>query len=143
MDVKTKEVKKEDRALKFEGMIGGVLRKITPEAMLHPVCFAVSFLLSRSVLLGSIAPFGLSASGALGTSNGSVCGILGACLGYITMIDSINSLKYIACVILIYTAHFVFNGMSLSKSKIFVAFSYFDFQYASFSSESPEPTQRV
>ncbi len=123
MDVKNTDVKKEGKFLQIEKVLKSVMERITPDALLHPVCFVVSFLLSKSVLLGSIAPFGLSTSGALGASPGSVCGLLGACLGYITMLDSINSLKYVACIILIYTAHFVFNGLTMAKSKVFAAMS--------------------
>lgn len=123
MDVKQTDVKKEGGLRQFEKLIRAIGERITPDAFMHPLCFVISFLLAKSILLGSIAPFGLSASGALGAKRGSVCALLGACLGYITMLDRINSLKYLACVILIYTAHFVFSGMTVAKSKVFAAMS--------------------
>lgn len=123
MDVKNTDVKKESKVERVEGLLKALMEKITPDVLSHPVCFLFSLLLAKSVLLGSIAPFGLSASGALGTRKGSLWGLLGACLGYITVIDRVNSLKYIACIILIYTAHFVFSEMEISKSKIFLALS--------------------
>ena len=119
MDVK-KEVKTK---LTLNRAINLVKEKIPPAFIVYPLNFLVSFILSRGVILGASAPFGLAVSAALGIRRGTIFGLLGATLGYLSMIDVINSLKYIACIILIYTAHFVFADTSFSKKRTFAPIS--------------------
>ncbi len=98
--------------------------KKLPLALLpYPLCFGIAFLFSRAIFFGSIAPFGLAISAALGNSSYSLFGLLGATFGYLSVLDKINSLKYIACIILIFTAHFVFSGTSLPKKQLFTPLS--------------------
>ncbi|MBQ5778263.1 MAG: hypothetical protein IIV97_05560, partial [Oscillospiraceae bacterium] len=100
------------------------IRKSIPKSPLAAMAnLFSSFLLSRGVLLGAIAPFGLSASAAHHTGRFMLWRLLGAIAGYISVSGKINSLKYIACIILIFTAHFVFDGTSLSKKRGFVLLS--------------------
>ncbi len=115
MDVK-KEVKTKLTLSRITELIKA---KIPPGFILYPINFFAAFLLSRGIILGSSAPFGLSASAVLGNRRGTLFGLLGATLGYLSIIDRINSLKYIACIILIYTAHFVFSDTALSKKRMF------------------------
>ncbi|MBE6964789.1 MAG: hypothetical protein E7441_01995 [Ruminococcaceae bacterium] len=115
MDVK-KEVKQK---LTLKEIPSLVKEKIPPAFIVYPLNFFVSFLLSRGVILGTSAPFGLAVSAVLGMRRGTLFGLLGATLGYLSIIDVINSLKYIACIVLIYTAHFVFADTSLSKKRAF------------------------
>ncbi len=96
---------------------------ISPAIILCPANFIFSFLLSRATFLGETAPFGLAASAALGVSRFSLFGLLGAILGYISLFNKINSLKYIACIILIFTANFVFSDTYLSKKRFFAPLS--------------------
>ncbi|MBQ5777905.1 MAG: SpoIIE family protein phosphatase, partial [Oscillospiraceae bacterium] len=80
---------------------------------------------ARATLFGSISPFGLAVAGACGVSRYTLPALLGATLGYLSVSGSINSLKYIASIILIFTAHFVFSGTSLSKKRLFTPLSVF------------------
>lgn len=119
MDVK-KEVKSQ---LLFSKIAKVGKAKISPSFFLYPANFAAAFILSRGVVLGAAAPFGLAASAVLGSRRGSLFGLLGAVLGYMSILDRINSLKYIACIILIFTAHFVFADTSISKKRAFAPMS--------------------
>lgn len=116
MDVKNKE----KAPAVFKKTVKALKTRISPTLLIYPANFAVAFLLSRGVVLGSASPFGLAASAVVGRAeHGTVFGLLGAVFGYLSIIDRINSLKYIACIILIFTAHFVFSGTSISKSRSF------------------------
>lgn len=116
MDVKNK--KKAPAAI--ERTVTALRSQFPPSLLIYPANFAVTFLLSRGVILGSASPFGLAASAVVGgAERGTVFGLLGAVFGYLSIIDRINSLKYIACIILIFTAHFVFSGTSISKNRSF------------------------
>ena len=115
MDVK-KEIKTK---IPLSGIINLAKEKIPPAFIVYPLNFFVSFILSRGVILGTSAPFGLAVSAAFGMRRGTLFGLLGATLGYLSIIDVINSLKYIACIILIYTAHFVFADTLFSKKPVF------------------------
>ncbi len=97
--------------------------KLPLHLLSYPAVFATSFILSRAVFLGGSAPFGLAVSAALGAGKYSLLGLLGATFGYLSVFEEINSLKYIACLILVFTAHFVFSGTSLVRKKYFVPFS--------------------
>ncbi len=92
----------------------GVIKNI-----IYPLNFITSYIISQGVLLGGTSPFGLAFSAATGSYRASVFSLIGATLGYLSVLDKINSLKYIACIILIYTAHFVFKGTNLVKSRLF------------------------
>ncbi len=91
----------------------------------YPKNFALGFLLSRGIILSEAAPFGIAFCAACGTSRGSIWALLGATFGYLTILDYVNSLKYIACIILTYTAHFVFKDTFLTKSPLFSPLSVF------------------
>ncbi|MBR5543807.1 MAG: SpoIIE family protein phosphatase [Oscillospiraceae bacterium] len=111
MDVKTKR--------KLKNIFSAFTEKIPVKTFLYPLRFVSAFLLSRGIILGSAAPFGLAASAAFSSGSHALWGLLGTTLGYLSVFDYINSLKYIACVILIFTAHFVFEGTSIYKSRLF------------------------
>jgi len=115
MDVKKESIKPSVVKKATESII----KKFPLSALSYPAHFAVAFLLSRAIILGAAAPFGLAASAVLSKKGGAVFALIGAAIGYLSVIDNINSLKYIACIILIYTAHFVFSDTSLSKSRLF------------------------
>ncbi len=120
MDVKNK---KKPPAV-FEKTAIALRTWLSPTLLIYPVNFAATFLLSRGVILGSASPFGLAASAVVGgAERGTVFGLLGAVFGYLSVIERINSLKYIACIILIFTAHFVFSGTSISKKRSFAPIS--------------------
>ena len=95
------------------------------KTLIYPVNFVAAYIISQGIILGSTSPFGLAFSAASGAAQGSVFALLGTTLGYLSVLDKINSLKYIACIILIYTAHFVFKGTSLSRKRFFAPCSVF------------------
>ncbi|MBQ2840934.1 MAG: SpoIIE family protein phosphatase [Oscillospiraceae bacterium] len=114
------DVKKDVKANVFLQNSKNMLKKfLSPHFLMYPVSFFCTFLLSRGVVLGCASPFGLAASAVIGSSKLSLPGLVGAVLGYMSILDRINSLKYIACIILIFTAHFVFSGTSVSKMRSF------------------------
>ncbi len=106
-----------------QSLIQNVFSRISSEAVIktavRPANFIISYVISQGILLGSISPFGLAFSAASAASSGSLFALIGGVFGYLGVLDKINSLKYIACLILIYTAHFVFKGTSLTKSRLF------------------------
>ncbi len=93
--------------------------KAVQKNLIYPALFLSAYLLSQGTILGGTSPFGLAFSAACGSLDGSLFALMGSSLGYLSILDKINSLKYIACIILIYTAHFVFKGTSLTKSRFF------------------------
>lgn len=115
MDVKNKSPQQAHVATLTKSLIS----KLPFSFFRYPSIVLLSFLLARSNFLGASAPFGLASVAALGAGKYSLFGLLGAILGYISVSEKINSLKYIACIILIFTAHFVFSGTSLPKKKLF------------------------
>lgn len=82
--------------------------------------FGAAFLLSRAIIFGEYAPFGIAFSAALGAGNGALFGLLGAVCGYISILHKANGLKYTAICILIYTAGFVFRDTMLCKKRWFM-----------------------
>lgn len=93
--------------------------------LLIPIKFICGFIMSRAVVFGTSAPFGLSFCAAVDNTACAVASLLGTSFGYLTLLDEINSLKYIACAILIFTAHFVFGETSLSRHRLFSPLSVF------------------
>lgn len=115
MDIKRKK-------LLYEQILSPI-SKIPKKMFFYPLRFLFSFLLSRAIILGGYAPFGLSASAALGMGKYGAWGLFGTILGYISVYNYINSLKYIACIILIFTANLVFEGTDLAKKRFFTPLS--------------------
>ncbi len=99
--------------------------KAVRKTLRYPFLFLSAHLLSQGTILGGSAPFGLAFAAACGSLKGSLFALIGSSLGYLGILDKINSLKYIACIILIYTAHFVFKETSLTKSRLFAPCSVF------------------
>lgn len=108
-----------NRGTAFRERIVELKEKIPSYIIRCPVNFLSALFLSRGIILGSAAPFGLAVSAVLSRGYGAVFGLLGSAIGYLSVFDRINSLKYIACIILIFTAHFVFAETSLVKSRLF------------------------
>ena len=115
MDIKRKK-------LLYEQIFSSIL-KVPKKMFFYPLRFLFTFLLSRAIILGGYAPFGLAASAALGIGKYGACGLLGTILGYISVYNYINSLKYIACIILIFTANLVFEGTDLARKRFFTPLS--------------------
>ncbi len=119
MDVKKKSQKKPH----IHTLSKELFSKLSLSLFSYPTVAVVSFLLARSVLLGTSAPFGIAVCAALGSGSLSLLGLVGGIVGYLSVLDQTNSLKYIACMILVFTAHFVFSGTSFSKRKNFTPLS--------------------
>ena len=119
MDIKKKHREKSH----IHTITRDLIKKLPSSIFSYPTAAVLSFVLSRAVFLGSSAPFGLAVTAALGSGNASVFGLLGGAIGYFTIYGKINSLKYIACMILVFTAHFVFSGTSFPKRKYFTPLS--------------------
>lgn len=81
---------------------------------------AAGFLLARAVIFGEYAPFGAAFSAALGAGGSALFGLLGAACGYLSVLQRVNGLKYVAICILIYTAGFVFRDTALGKKRWFM-----------------------
>ncbi len=119
MDVKNKNL----QSLLARGASKAESFLINSGLLIYPLKFAAAFFLSRGTILGSSAPFGIAVGAVCASGRGAVCAMFGAALGYLTILDRVNSLKYIACLILMYTAHFVFSGTELVKKRAFAPMS--------------------
>ena len=102
------------KGIKKEIITREVLKKAAPAigVILRAV---VGFLLARGIIFASYAPFGIAYAAA-----STPIGILGAILGYISILHKANGLKYTAICILIYTASYVFRGTEMCKKRWFM-----------------------
>ena len=82
--------------------------------------FLLAFLLSRAVLFGGYAPFGLGAVAAAGLSLGGLFGFAGSVLSYFYAPEGVDGLKYIAAAILIFSARLVFRDTRFVKKAYFM-----------------------
>ena len=119
MDVKKESPKKPH----IHTLTKELFSKLSLSLFSYPAVAVVSFLLSRSVFLGTSSPFGIAACAAIGAGSYSLPGLVGGIIGYLSVLEQTNSLKYIACMILVFTAHFVFSGTSFTKRKYFTPLS--------------------
>ena len=118
------DVKKERIAKDFQTFAKSLLTSPRAAPFLRlPIKFLGGFIMSRAVIFGRSAPFGLSYCAAGSSVPSAIASLLGASFGYLTLIDEINSLKYIACAILIFTAHFVFSETMFSRHRLFAPLS--------------------
>ena len=117
------DVKNKTATQLIKSKLASLKEKLPPALVLYPLYFISSFLLSRGIVFGAASPFGLAASAFFGARRGSLYGLIGAAIGYLSVMDRINALKYIACIILIFTAHFVFADTSFPKSRLFAPLS--------------------
>ncbi len=118
------DVKKERRSKAFMVFAKSLITSPRAAPLLClPLKFLGGFIISRAVVFGNSAPFGLSFCAVSSALPSAVASLLGASFGYLSLLDDINSLKYIACAILIFTARFVFGETSLSKHRLFAPLS--------------------
>ena len=118
------DVKKERTLKDFQTFAQSLITSPRAAPFLRlPIKFLGGFVMSRAVIFRSAAPFGLSFCAAVSTVPDAVASLLGASFGYLTLLNDINSLKYIACAILVFTAHFVFGETMLSKHRLFAPIS--------------------
>ncbi len=82
--------------------------------------FLAGFVLSQAVVFERFAPFGVSIVSASNGGMGGVFTLLGAVFGYLTVWSRVDSLKYIAIIVLVYAAGIVFRGTSIEKKQIFM-----------------------
>ena len=120
------DVKKEGKAKNLISFAKSIITSPRAAPLLRlPIKFLGGFIMSRAVVFGTGAPFGLSFCAAVTSLYAAVAALLGASFGYLTLLDEINSLKYIACAILIFTARFVFGETVLSRNRLFSPLSVF------------------
>ncbi len=76
---------------------------------------AGGFILARAVGPQGMAPFGVAFSAAKGSGMEGLMATLGAMAGYFTLSGEVEVLKYIAALVLVYTAGVLFRGASEGK----------------------------
>jgi len=81
--------------------------------------FLGGIFLSRAVIFEGWAPFGLGWQAASGGGLGGLVALLGSLLGYMSLGQDVQSLKYIAVVILIYAGNLIFRETGFAKNIIF------------------------
>jgi len=81
--------------------------------------FACGFLLSKAVIFGEYAPFGVAFSAMPKRASGTISSGLGAFLGYILVEGGVDGLKYAAATILTCAAVLIFRGTEAEKVRIF------------------------
>ncbi len=116
------------RQLAGGGLSGG-WEKVGQAVGAHPslvragVCalrFLAGFLLSRAVIFEECAPFGVGFVAASGSGAGGLFSLLGAVCGYMSLWGDLESLKYVAVLVLVFCAAFVFRGTAAARRVFFV-----------------------
>lgn len=92
-------------------------RKKAAGAILY---FGLGFVMSGAKMIGDTAPFGAAMVAAAGPGMGGLAALLGACLGYVFSGGLDWGIKYVACSVLVYTASFVFQELTLYRKKAFM-----------------------
>jgi len=77
------------------------------------------FVLSNAQVLSLGGPFGAAAVAAAGAGLNGVCCLLGAALGYIARFGMERGIRYLAAIVLVFTAEFAFQETRLYKSELF------------------------
>lgn len=83
--------------------------------------FFLGFMGGSVRIFGQCGPFGLALAGRSGCGAEGVSCVLGAALGYITVGGVSHGIRYVAALILIYTAAFVFRDTSLGSARAFMS----------------------
>ena len=82
--------------------------------------FALGFVMASARIVGNSAPFGAAMVAAAGPGIGGVAALAGACLGYVLTGGLDWSIRYIACCVLVYTASFVFQDLTICRHRVFL-----------------------
>ncbi len=102
----------------------GLMPLVSNAAVTRITSYVLHFLLgltmSRAVIFGGYAPFGVGIVGAFGNGTGSVCALAGALVGYFLPGGVHNSFKYAGAAILICAACFVFKSLDAMKLDFFM-----------------------
>ncbi len=99
---------------------GGADEETQKKAMGAALYFALGFAMSGAKMIGEVSPFGAALVAAAGPGLGGVAALLGACLGYVLLGGLDWGIKYVACCVLIYTASFAFQDLTLSRKPAFM-----------------------
>lgn len=83
------------------------------------VYFAAGLVLSMARVLGSGSPFGIAAVAAAGAGINGVCCLLGSVLGHIISAGLSGGVRYIAAVLIVYTAEFAFCETKIYSHPLF------------------------
>lgn len=92
-------------------------RKKAAGAILY---FCLGLAMSGAKMIGDTAPFGAAMVAAAGPGIGGLAALLGACMGYVFSGGLDWGIKYVACSVLVYTASFVFQELTLYRRKAFM-----------------------
>lgn len=98
------EVKTKISSAKIPKIIKGAVPDLLSTAIWFIFCFAAS----KAVILGNFAPFGIAASAAA-KRNYALPAALGAVIGYVFSGNPENTLRYVAAVLMVLGAKFVFE----------------------------------
>ncbi|MBE6969101.1 MAG: hypothetical protein E7442_03130 [Ruminococcaceae bacterium] len=82
--------------------------------------FALGFMGGCVRIFGRCGPFGLALAGRSGCGAEGVCCVSGAALGYLVMGGLSEGIRYVAALILIYTAAFVFRDTAIASRRSFM-----------------------
>lgn len=82
--------------------------------------FALGFAMSGARMIGDTSPFGAAMVAAAGPGLGGVAALFGACLGYVLLGGLDWGIKYLACCVLVYTASFAFQELTLYRKPAFM-----------------------
>ncbi len=83
------------------------------------IFFVGGFVLSSAGMLGTAAPFGIAALATAGAGLNAVCCLFGSALGYIFSGGLARSIRYLAAIVIVFTAEFSFQDTRLSKTMLF------------------------
>jgi len=85
------------------------------------VQFSLGFMGGSVRILGQCGPFGLALAGRSGCGAEGVSCVLGAALGYLSAGGLSVGIRYVAALILIYTAAFVFRDAAFGSGRVFMS----------------------
>ncbi len=113
-----------ERAAPRFGLAGAVKELLANPVFYRALGYAartvMGFLLARAVILGNLAPFGVGLAAAAGGGLGGLLAAVGALGGYLLSWDDVDSIKYIAILVIVYSSGFVFRGSKFSKHIFFM-----------------------
>lgn len=111
-------------------LVSGQLPVQSPQAALGlnwGLNFLLGFVLSCAKVFGSYGPFGIAAAAQAGSSLGGLFCTLGAAAGYLITLGLSRGIKYVAAVVLVFTAGYVFKELPVVKKQWFMPLIAFGF----------------
>jgi len=81
------------------------------------ICFLLSAVLAGAVIFEESAPFGCAMTAAAGTGLYGGAALLGACFGYLILLEFAQALRYVSACVLTFAAAFAFYDSKLFRRK--------------------------